>query len=588
MASRTIKTTHTEELKVTTDKMPEPLPSAPLVTFDLNLSNLQDYLNKVSSLINRHTLYIQNLTEEINTKVSQLDGFEILEGIALSIPNEIGGRKPRNNDWKDGISASTSGIQGMCDEITKLESHKKKTQKKLKELKNTLSSKISTEKFESEKKILEDKIQDKISKDEFLKKISSFENMVKQVEESFHEKAAEMDKKVSELEVNTLWKIRDCENLLKTRVNEKFVWDAINTLEQKIKKEQENLESGRMKKHQNLFEILEKELKQLEGEMLNRTQQAKKSIEDIEKILPKKIDEDQYKYLLSLINKEQDDPYKSSIKSIEKKIKELEDKIQTFIYKIPDDPSEDILKLTGQLEYLRSEIEKKAEREPILEIINSLKNVKPQIVQSQPQELGELWKFREKTLQNFDKIDEKFEKLSKAMDLTVIKRALASKANEDQTKEEFISVGQRLLDLEHNQNEISKELDRVNLLIRRILQTIEDLGNKSGFALISKKSFVNNCLSCGRGDSSYIPTIPHVQGYDGRFYKADMSAFNPGVSDPDWKFKEDEIPISKSPISMTKLQKVGLNSVLGKDLSNSLSTASLNPKKGFRPLSARK
>ena len=108
--------------------------------------------------------------------------------------------------------------------------------------------------------------------------------MVRQVEENFHEKAAEMDKKVSELEVNTLWKIRDCENLLKTRVNEKFVWDAINTLEQKLKKEQENIDSGRMKKQQNLFDILEKELKQLENEMLNRTQQAKKSIEDIEKM----------------------------------------------------------------------------------------------------------------------------------------------------------------------------------------------------------------------------------------------------------------------------------------------------------------
>lgn len=284
MASRTIKTTHTEEIKVTTEKMPEPLPSVPLVTFDLNFSNLQDYLNKVSNLINRHTLYIQNLTEEINTKVSHLDGFEILEGIALSIPNEIGGRKPRNNDWKDGISASSSGIQGMCDKIADLEAHKKKTQKKLKELENTLSSKLSTDKFESEKKALEEKIQDKVSRDAFLKKISSFENMVRQVEESFHEKAAEMDKKVSELEVNTLWKIRDCENLLKTRVNEKFVWDAVYTLEQKIKKEQENIESGKMKKQQNLFEILEKELKQLEGEMLNRTQQAKKSIEDIEKM----------------------------------------------------------------------------------------------------------------------------------------------------------------------------------------------------------------------------------------------------------------------------------------------------------------
>ena len=96
-----------------------------------------------------------------------------------------------------------------------------------------------------------------------------------------------------------------------------------------------------------------------------------------------------------------------------------------------------------------------------------------------------------------------------------------------------MSVGQRLINLERNENEIAKEIDRINGLIKRIMQMIEDLGKKSGFALISKKSWASNCLSCGRGDSSYIPTVPHVQGYDGRFYKADMTSFRPAVTSSD-------------------------------------------------------
>ena len=117
--------------------------------------------------------------------------------------------------------------------------------------------------------------------------------------------------------------------------------------------------------------------------------------------------------------------------------------------------------------------------------------------------------------------------------MTSIKRAIATKANEGEIKEEFLSVSQRLQNIEKNQSELGKEVERINFLIKKLMQMIEDLGTKSGFALISKKSWASNCLSCGRGDSTYLPTVPHVQGFDGKFYKADMSAFKPSVTGSD-------------------------------------------------------
>ena len=253
------------------------------------------------------------------------------------------------------------------------------------------------------------------------------------------------------------------------------------------------------------------------------------------------------------------------------------------------DYSEDISKLFAELEYLRSEIDKRAERESVVEMINNIKQMKSQIAQTPSQDMNEFWKFRDKALKNFEATNEKFEKISKALDLTSIRKAIASKANEEETKEELMSVGQRLINLERNENEIAKEIDRINGLIKRIMQMIEDLGKKSGFALISKKSWASNCLSCGRGDSSYIPTVPHVQGYDGRFYKADMTSFRPAVTSSDWKNNEDEeYPINKSPISLAKLPKPNLNSILGKDLTKSLSSTAISPTKRFRPSSARK
>jgi hypothetical protein len=303
--------------------------------------------------------------------------------------------------------------------------------------------------------------------------------------------------------------------------------------------------------------------------------------------LPNKVDQDQYKYLLDLINGKGSNKYDDLV-LLEKKIKDLDDKFQLMVSKLPPDFSDDIHKITSEYEYLRLELEKKAEKDPVIEMFNSLKQHKAQPSPNPMPEFNELWKFREKAIKNFENIDNKFERMGKALDLTIIKKALASKANEEDTKEEFISLGQRLLNLEKNQNEIAKEIDRVNILIKRIMQMIEDLSSKSGFALISKKSWNNNCLSCGRGDSSYIPAMPHVQGYDGKFYKADMSSFKPAMTTSDWKSPEENEFSNKSPISLTKLPKNNLNSLLGKDLVKSLSTTGISPNTRFRPSSARK
>ena len=50
-------------------------------------------------------------------------------------------------------------------------------------------------------------------------------------------KIAALEKRFEDLEINTVWKLKDCQDLLKTRVNEQFVWDAIKTIEEKNKKD---------------------------------------------------------------------------------------------------------------------------------------------------------------------------------------------------------------------------------------------------------------------------------------------------------------------------------------------------------------
>jgi hypothetical protein len=279
----THRTLRVEEVKVTQERLATPVPLAPLVTFDLNLSNLQDYLNKVSSVVNKNSLHIQSLTEEVNQRVSVSDGIELLETIVLAVPGEMGTRKHQISTWKEGINATSASLEGLGEKVQELEKFKKNVQKELKDLSAKVELKLDKSKFESEKESLEKKIDEKLSREAFNKKISSFEEIVRKVEEHFNTKSAEMDKKVSDVKTETLWKINDCEKLLKIRVNEQFVWDALATLEGKMKREAETQASLKLSQSQNLFEKLQKDLKRLEEELNSKLSDSKRVLIDLEK-----------------------------------------------------------------------------------------------------------------------------------------------------------------------------------------------------------------------------------------------------------------------------------------------------------------
>lgn len=61
--------------------------------------------------------------------------------------------------------------------------------------------------------------------------------MIHDVEHRINTKISHFENRVNEVEKNTLWKIKDCEELLKLRVNEEYVVDAIRVLEERILRE---------------------------------------------------------------------------------------------------------------------------------------------------------------------------------------------------------------------------------------------------------------------------------------------------------------------------------------------------------------
>jgi len=68
-------------------------------------------------------------------------------------------------------------------------------------------------------------------------KTKELKHHVDTVDTQLDNKITSLEKRFQELEVNTVWKLKDCQDLLKTRVNEQFVWDAIKTIEENSKKQ---------------------------------------------------------------------------------------------------------------------------------------------------------------------------------------------------------------------------------------------------------------------------------------------------------------------------------------------------------------
>ena len=58
------------------------------------------------------------------------------------------------------------------------------------------------------------------------------------------------------MEVNTKWKIRDCEELLKIRVSDKFVWETVAQAEERLKKELVKLNEPMIAKQEHLVKKL--------------------------------------------------------------------------------------------------------------------------------------------------------------------------------------------------------------------------------------------------------------------------------------------------------------------------------------------
>lgn len=115
-----------------------------------------------------------------------------------------------------------------------------------------------------------------------------------------------------------------------------------------------------------------------------------------------------------------------------------------------------------------------------------------------------------------DKIDRRILKLKKELDLTSIQKLLKSKADDTEVKKEFESMEFKVKSVDDTLGGVKKDLDGMFTSLKKITDVITLLQQDQANAIGSTKNAL--CLSCGRGDATFLPPMKHAKGTDGNYY----------------------------------------------------------------------
>ncbi|OMJ93597.1 hypothetical protein SteCoe_3435 [Stentor coeruleus] len=603
--SRSYSTSRSSKIEIQ-PVIPSPLPQAPLMSFDLHFDTLKDYLNSVTNIVNQQGQVIKTIMEELKIRVTTTDIIEIFASVANVVPPELGrsAAAKTGDEWKDTITSAVQKIGLMGERLVDLSHFKVQTQENIQNLNTQLKIKAEIVYVKKKNKALKKKLLDELkSRQELIM------THIKDEDDRLTVRINELDKKFADLELNTFWKLKDCEDLLKVRVNEKYVADAIAGLEERLKKNLEDMNRGSLSKLERHIKELEKELEKLAVDHANKFKTFR---DDFYENLNKKSTitdllnlQKELEMLAKSIKSFHDSNYSTKISDLSAKLSKLEELLKALNSKINDENIFDEVEgLKTAIDLLRYELDKKADKSLIADMYSKSNEPKQDLVQEK-HDFNEFWKFREKTMEQIKNIENRIEKLMKNAEIAGIKKILNLKANEEEVKGELSSHDFKIIELDRLVNQHSKDLEGLVALVKKLNMSFSDFSTQSGLALLGRKQAAPQiCLSCGRGDTNFAPVQSHVMGRDGKIYKADaligksvkqfdLEAYDTGAevfamdSHEHAHFRrweDSEIKEIREVKEVKEVRKLPLNVVLGKERKSS---SALPATKYIRPQSAK-
>ena len=118
-------------------------------------------------------------------------------------------------------------------------------------LDTSIDTKLDARVFKTKKKKLNNKVIEYIDT-----RFTDFQSQIDTFSHLIDSKTKEFSSIVHETEVNTLWKIKDCENLLKTRISEKYVEDRLKMAKEDIKRDLGGMHEKNLERMEKIYKEL--------------------------------------------------------------------------------------------------------------------------------------------------------------------------------------------------------------------------------------------------------------------------------------------------------------------------------------------
>ena len=229
----------------------------------------------MTSIVNHQGSVLKTVIDELKTRVTSTEIIEIFASIGNVVPAELGkiNLARSGDEWKDTISNTIQKLGLVSEKVNELCKFKVQTQESIQDIHSKLKTKAETKYVKVKSKKLKS-----VLKEEIKAKSEMILNHVKEEDDLLSARINELYKNMADLEQRTLWKLKDCEDLLKVRVNEKYVMDAINGLEEKLKKNLEDMNRGSLAKIERTIKELEKNLEKVQNDSNNKIKATKEDI----------------------------------------------------------------------------------------------------------------------------------------------------------------------------------------------------------------------------------------------------------------------------------------------------------------------
>ena len=202
------------------------------------------------------------------------------------------------------------------------------------------------------------------------------------------------------------------------------------------------------------------------------------------------------------------------------RLKSTEDKVKQLAKMVNKHAS--LITLKAENSAVMKIANEKVDKEEFLQMMPNL-DTKTLVQNSIKEEIA----FLSKTLDEMQRAwDHKIVKLWSDIDLVGLKREISLKTDKSEFWEENEKNEVNVNNVEWALIKLSIDIENANSAFNKMFKEVDSLKEANRNVLMGKKSI--NCLSCGWGNTNFVPSMPMVKGADGRPYKGRLKqAGNP-------------------------------------------------------------